>query len=549
MTIYTKHIETLILNIFVILLSFCHVGEVIAEKTEHLFNEGDFILVEGGCYSMGCESINCDTHEKPIHEVCVDTFMLEKFEVTNKQFVSFLNAKSTELELIDTNIFLDGNEIYSWGHENVSENNKLEWVKNKFIARKASENHPADYVSWSGAKEFVRWLSQNDGKNFRLPTEAEWEYACRGHDNFSNLSRDYLNTVSWNSKNSWQDSEFTLHNVGEKKPNSLGLYDMLGNAQEWVEDIFDPNAYSLHVKQNPVLSTPISEKFQGRVTRGGSVNFIYPECGKRENNSLGGMFNKGFRVAYDDKPNNISTNKSISVLKKNNDWGRQIYTASLNNKLLKNVEKRNSQKVEQLLRKGADPNAFSGKLIHEAVFRNDVETLTLLLNSGGKTEEIKWGYTPLMKASDLGSTDMVSILLEKGANISAQDKNYGTTSLWEAVNKGHSEVVRILLNNGADPNHKLLYYNGRRKWSPLLNACFRRQNDIIKMLINHGANPNYTDDSGNTALSLLLEKNSGLMIEGNIILESHNPSVEMAKYLIENGANPIVKGKKVLLSK
>jgi formylglycine-generating enzyme required for sulfatase activity len=127
------------------------------------------------------------------------------------------------------------------------------------------KEHPVDQVSWNDAQEFIQKLiSLNKGKyHFRLPTEAEWEYAARsggqphkysGGKNFSDHA--------WYSANSGMISK----PVGQKLPNALGIYDMSGNVYEWCCDIYSDTAYKKHEKDNPV----ITGEGVKRVIRGGS---------------------------------------------------------------------------------------------------------------------------------------------------------------------------------------------------------------------------------------------------------------------------------------
>ena len=124
---------------------------------------------------------------------------------------------------------------------------------------------PVERVSWDGAVEFCKKLTQRDGKTYRLPTEAEWEYACRAGrstrfccgDSDSDLS-DY----AWYSSN--KDSK--THPVGQKRPNDFGLYDMHGNVWEWCQDWYDANYYG----SSPDVDPQGASSGQYRVLRGGS---------------------------------------------------------------------------------------------------------------------------------------------------------------------------------------------------------------------------------------------------------------------------------------
>ncbi len=193
----------------------------------------EFVWVPGGCYKMGCGwwTSSCSGDEKPVHEVCVDGFWMGKHEVTFDQYDRF--CEETGREKPD-----DG----GWGRG----------------------RRPVINVSWHDAKAFANWLSQKTGYKFRLPTEAEWEYACRsggkdqmfaGFSDVSQLYR-YANFCDRNCPLSWKTKEqddgysYSAH-VGSYTPNGLGIYDMSGNVWEWCEDWYDKNYYTRSPAKNP----------------------------------------------------------------------------------------------------------------------------------------------------------------------------------------------------------------------------------------------------------------------------------------------------------
>jgi formylglycine-generating enzyme required for sulfatase activity len=136
---------------------------------------------------------------------------------------------------------------------------------------KGDDNLPVDTVSWDDAVEFCKKLSQKDGKAYRLPTEAEWEYACRaGTTTKFSFGDDesQLGDYAWYNENSGKKP----HPVGEKKPNAWGLYDMHGNVWEWCQDWF--GSYTSDSQSNP--TGPATGT--GRVVRGGGWYFIHSSC-------------------------------------------------------------------------------------------------------------------------------------------------------------------------------------------------------------------------------------------------------------------------------
>jgi len=195
----------------------------------------EMIGVEGGTFTMGCTSekiTDCFQGEKPAHSVKVSDFYIGKYQVTQAQWEAVMGASTTL-----------SNPSYFSG-----------W-----------DNCPVEQVSWNDVQEFITELNRQTGKKYRLPTEAEWEYAARG----GNKSKGYkysgsntINDVAWNSSN----SEEKTHPVGEKQANELGIYDMSGNVFEWCSDWY--GAYSTSTENNP--QGPLSGTY--RVLRGGSLN-------------------------------------------------------------------------------------------------------------------------------------------------------------------------------------------------------------------------------------------------------------------------------------
>jgi formylglycine-generating enzyme required for sulfatase activity len=185
----------------------------------------EFVWVPGGCYEMG--SNEGDSDEKPVHEVCVDGFWVGKYEVNQGEW------------------------------QRIMGNNPSRFKK--------GDHYPVEKVSWNDIKEFIRKLNsfQSNRLRFRLPTEAEWEYACRSGGKQEEFSGgNDVDGVAWYGSN----SGYMTHPVGTKSANGLGIYDMSGNVWEWCKDIYSENAYMQHQKNNPIYTVGGSY----RVIRGGS---------------------------------------------------------------------------------------------------------------------------------------------------------------------------------------------------------------------------------------------------------------------------------------
>ena len=141
---------------------------------------------------------------------------------------------------------------------------------------KKGGKYPVETVTWIEVQEFIKKLNAATGKNYRLPTEAEWEYAARGgekSEGYEYSGGNILNRVAWSATN----SEYTTHPVGQKQPNELGIYDMSGNVWEWCSDWYDLYYYSASPEDNP--AGPASPGvIPARVVRGGSIREAARAC-------------------------------------------------------------------------------------------------------------------------------------------------------------------------------------------------------------------------------------------------------------------------------
>jgi sulfatase modifying factor 1 len=134
---------------------------------------------------------------------------------------------------------------------------------------KEGPDYPAVYVSWDDAVAYCKKLSEKESKTYRLPTEAEWEYACRaGAKTTWSFGDDEnkLGDYAWYRENAWDIDEKYAHQVRLKKPNAFGLYDMHGNVHEWCHDYFEEDYY----KQSPAKDPTGPTSGSSRVLRGGS---------------------------------------------------------------------------------------------------------------------------------------------------------------------------------------------------------------------------------------------------------------------------------------
>ena len=201
------------------------------------------VYVEGGSFTMGCTSEqggDCGNDESPNRHTTVNSFYIGMLEVTQSQWEKVM-----------------GTSVYQ----------QRDKANPSWPMRGTGADYPMYYVSWEEAKEFCARLSRQTGKTYRLPTEAEWEYAARG----GNRSEGTKYSGGWSVDDvAWYDgnSNSSTHVCGTKRANALGVYDMSGNVYEWCEDWYGP--YLSYDTNNPRGAS----SGQARVLRGGSwINY------------------------------------------------------------------------------------------------------------------------------------------------------------------------------------------------------------------------------------------------------------------------------------
>ena len=193
----------------------------------------DMVLVEGGQFTMGADNPSAKKSEGPARTVNVDGFYLSKFEVTQSLF---------------------------------------EAVTGSSLSYFRDPNTPVNNISWQQANYFIKKLNEKTGEHYRLPTEAEWEFAAKGGiltKGFTFSGSNNIDDVAWYANNSHNKA----HKVGQKQPNELGLYDMTGNVGEFVIDAFDEGYYKTAPSDNPVNAKEEKESLAHKSVRGGSFAY------------------------------------------------------------------------------------------------------------------------------------------------------------------------------------------------------------------------------------------------------------------------------------
>ncbi len=250
----------------------------------------EMVFIKGGTFNMG--SYAGEDDEKPVHSVTINDFYIGKYEVTVAEFEKFINATGYKTDA--------EKKGYSWvfGTDQFEKKNGINWRYNtsNSLHPKSDYNKPVIHVSWNDAIAYCKWLSQRTGKNYRLPTEAEWEYAAGG----GNEHQKWAGTNSENSLGNYvwygDNAKKTTHNVGSKEPNKFGLYDITGNVCEWCSDWFSQDYYSNSPSGNPQGPASGSD----RVYRGGSWydNAYYCRVALRVSGpSYYSEYGVGFRLA------------------------------------------------------------------------------------------------------------------------------------------------------------------------------------------------------------------------------------------------------------
>lgn len=271
----------------------------------------DMVFIKAGCFEMGDPfpqktRLDGDPDEKPLHTVCLSGYYMGKYEVTVGEFREFVEETGylTEAE--------KGAGCYIViGGRNWENRPEMNWR-----TLKQGEDHPVVCLSWNDVDEYIKWKRKKTGLAYRLPTEAEWEYAARSlgkpykyswgnNEPSGNIADEsvkkemgdlFPENTYWKG---YDDGYVFTAPVGSFKPNEIGLYDMSGNVWEWTGDYYDVDYYRKSPRDNPKGNKSADSS---RVRKGGSWNddFRHQRISNRSRSyQFRSRFDLGFRLVID----------------------------------------------------------------------------------------------------------------------------------------------------------------------------------------------------------------------------------------------------------
>ena len=235
------------------------------------------VRVQGGTFTMGATSDASDI-EKPAHKVTLSDYYMGETEVTQALWKAVMGSNPSEFAPTETSAARGSYDDFVANAKLLNAKKpgtvriptRQEWDA-AMVTTKGSLQKPVEHVSWEDCQTFIKKLNQLTGKKFRLPTEAEWEFAARGgvkSKGYKYSGSNTLGTVAWYEDNAGDST----HDVKTKRANELGLYDMTGNVWEWCSDWYDE--YRSNSQTNPRGASSGS----GRVSRGGGWGSNARDC-------------------------------------------------------------------------------------------------------------------------------------------------------------------------------------------------------------------------------------------------------------------------------
>jgi formylglycine-generating enzyme required for sulfatase activity len=310
----------------------------------------DMVYIPHGGFAMGDHFAEGNPNELPVHAVLIDAFFMSKFEISNRQYCEYLNSALGSSIYVSDGVVRGSrsNQAYCNTHSTYGHYSQIDYSGRGFSVRtkdgRDMSDDPMVEVSWYGAAAYCNWRSSEEGydscynlstwecdfsrNGYRLPTEAEWEYAARGGN--PDYRFPWGDTISHSRANYYAQPDSTPYDIsptsgfhpdwndgirpytapgGTFSANGYGLYDMAGNVWELCNDWFDGNYYDESPYDNP--QGPVSGSYSYRVLRGGAWNHGAAWCRVAERDYINNSGERtdwvGFRVALD-------LNRRVSVV-------------------------------------------------------------------------------------------------------------------------------------------------------------------------------------------------------------------------------------------
>lgn len=286
-----------------------------AAQARRLLARLQMVAIPGGTFRMGDPSGHGLPNERPVHAVTIRPFKLGRYPVTVAEFRYFILATGYQTEA-ERNVValwpwaIDGCGLIDAKTGKLAYRQGLRWNAPGFAQQ---DSDPVVCVSWNDAQEFIQWLDRTTGRRFRLPSEAEWEYAARagatttyfwGNDPAQSCR--YGNGADetappdgserpWPVKIPCHDGYFYTSPVGHYSPNAFGLYDMVGNVRQWTQDCAHDSYISAPADGSPWIEGNCAR----RMARGNSLEGTLKVAARGHGTRAARDYDFGFRVAED----------------------------------------------------------------------------------------------------------------------------------------------------------------------------------------------------------------------------------------------------------